>query len=218
MHSFGIVVAATLLAAGCAKAQSVDLAATGPEALSSSNVLTVTPSPYNGTGYVINDVERPQSDLSTRMRSDPRFRAGVNLNRYLSLEGGYLERKDRGWHNVDVTDPLDPDGGDSAGALGVRGFHTYGAVKVTLPLTDRLSANGMLGENYSERRGRTQAGQHTLDVDTGMVTRLGAEYKVSNRTSLNLDAQNFGNTAKKWGGGLGGTNANWLKAALKIGL
>jgi hypothetical protein len=209
---------AGLFAAGCAQAQLLPVAPLRLSTQPPSSLSLLTPSPYSDPFYALNDVERPEPDYVNRMRSDPRFKVGINLNRYLALESGYLERIDRGWHSVDVIDPLDPDGTDAAGGLGARGFHTYAGAKVTLPLTDKLSAFGMLGLNHSERRGRMQNGKHEEDTDTGAFSRFGAEYKVSARTTLDVEGQRFGNTAKKWGEGPAGTNANWIKAALKVGL
>ena len=221
MHTFliaGLAVAAAATATG-ARAQLLETASPWLEAQSApSKALNVAPSPYNGVPYMLNDVERPTPDYVNRMRSDPRFKVGINLNRYVALEAGYLERVDRGWHPVDAIDPDDPDSGDAAGGLGTRGFHTYFAPKLTLPLTDQLSAFGLLGMNYSERRGRTAVGVRSVDTDIGLFSRFGAEYKLDKGTRINVAGQNFGDTLKKWGGAAarGGTNANWLNLGLTI--
>jgi hypothetical protein len=45
-----------------------------------------------------------------------------------------------------------------SGALGVKGFHSYLAGKLTVPVNDSFSAYGKLGIAYSERKGATTNG------------------------------------------------------------
>jgi len=211
MRTIHVIFAAVLPVAGSAHAQLLETPSPWLEARPVPQTLNITPSPDTAPpGYMRNEAERPESDLKNRWRSDPRFVFGLNLNRYLAVEGGYLERQDRGWHQVSDSDP-----GDAGGALGVRGFHFYGAGKLTLPLTDKLSAYGLLGMNYSERRGGDQAREHAKDVDVGLFSKFGGEYKLDDKSTLTVTGQKFGNTAQKWGGA---TNANVLRAALNIGL
>jgi hypothetical protein len=207
MRAFDFVIAAGLLAAGCAHAQLLDTPAPRLEARPLSGALVIAPSSVESF-YLRNEAHRPALP-QPGWRSDPRFVVGVNLNRYLALEGGYLERFDRGYHKIDLFDPTDRD--DMAGA---RGYHAYAGGKVTVPLTERLSASGTLGEAYSERRGGDMSRIRAQDVDVGVFTRVGAEYQPTANTSISGSAQNFGSSSAKFG--KSGTNANGLKGMMGL--
>lgn len=165
------------------------------------------PAPFE-PAYMVNEGEHPFTGLFEGYRSDPRLAAGINLNRYLALELGYRERKDRGFHAIDPGDPL-----DTTGALGAKGFNSYVAVKVTAPVTDNLSAYGKLGASHSERRGGDALGQQQ-NVVGGAYTGIGMRYRLNDKASVSVEGQKFGNTAEKWGND---TNANGVNAKLKLG-
>jgi opacity protein-like surface antigen len=190
-----------LLAACAAQAQLPDPSATppAPDARSTFKSLRLNPSPADGF-YMRNEAELPEH-LLPDWRADPRFVIGANLNRYLALQAGYVERFDRGYHKIDDNDPT-----DRAGALGIHGFNTYAAGKVSLPVTGRLSAYGMLGIAESVRRGSDRVpGQN---VDAGLYAKAGVEYRPTKDTALTGTFQNFGHTASRWSGNANGLNLN----------
>lgn len=210
MKPFRFALAAAVLAGGSAQAQLADPASQArlqarpsPEAKAFARI----PAPFE-PAYMVNEGEHPFTGLFDGYRSDPRLVAGLNLNRYLALEMGYRERKDRGFHAIDPRDPL-----DTTGALGTKGFHTYFSVKATAPITRNFSAYGNLGVAYSERRGSDALGKDQ-NVDVGPYARLGAQYKLNDKASVTVESQNFGNTSQKWGND---TNANGVNAKLKLG-
>jgi hypothetical protein len=210
MNAFRFAFAAAVLAASGAHGQPVDPPSQArlesrpsPEARAFARI----PAPFE-RAYMADEAEHPYTRLFDGYRSDPRLVAGINLNRYLALEAGYRERKDRGFHAIDPRDPL-----DTTGALGAKGFHGYLAVKATAPLTDKLSAYGALGMAHSERRGADAFGRDD-NADTGLYTRLGAQYRLNEKASVTVESQNYGNTSQKWGKD---TNGNGVNARFKLG-
>jgi hypothetical protein len=208
MNAFRFALAAGLLATGAAQAQLLKPAPRleaqpSPEARAFAKM----PLPFE-PAYMVNEAEHPFTTLFQGYRSDPRLVAGINLNRYLALEAGYVERIDRGFHAIDPRDSL-----DTAGALGVKGFHSYVGVKATAPITGDLSAYGKLGVAYSERRGADAVGKEG-NVDTGAYTGVGAKYRLNEKASVNVEGRKFGNTAEKWGND---TNGNSVNAKLNLG-
>lgn len=204
MKATRFALAAALLVAGAAHAQLLDpesrprlQARPTPEAQAFAKI----PAPFEPT-YMANEGAHPFTSLFDGYRTDPRLVAGINLNRYLALEAGYRERLDRGFHAIDPRDPL-----DNTGALGTKGFHSYAAVKATAPLTDRLSAYGALGVAYSERRGADAVGRNQ-NVDVGVYSGLGAQYKLNEKASVTVESRSFGNTAQKWGKDSNGSGVN----------
>lgn len=142
MSALRFIFAAAVLAGGSAQAQLAEPGSQARLQVQPSPAVTAfarIPAPFE-PAYMVNEGEHPFTGLFDGWRSDPRLVAGINLNRYLALEMGYRERKDRGFHAVDPRDPL-----DTTGALGTKGFNSYVAVKVTAPITDNLSAYGKLG-------------------------------------------------------------------------
>ena len=208
-RAFRMLAAAALVAAGGALAQLVDPAPPSPQAQPSleARAFAKIPTPYE-RAYLRDEGAHSFTSLFDGYRTDPRLVGGINLNRHLALEAGYRERKDRGFHAIDLFDPL-----DTAGALGTRGLHSYLAVKATLPVTDRLSAHGALGVAYSERRGSDAIGKND-NVDVGAYTRLGAQYRLNEKAAVNVESQNFGNSVQKWGKD---TNGSGVNAKLKLG-
>lgn len=211
MNAFRTGLAAALLAVGSAHAQLADPAEQAR--------LRAQPSPQAGAfartpslferGTIRDEGAHPFTRLFEGYRTDPRLVAGFRLDRHLALELGYLERLDRGFH------PLDPHSAfDTTGALGVRGFHTYAAVKASVPITEDLSAYGKLGVAYSERRGIDGRGKAGSNTDFGAYTGLGARYRLNEKAAVSVESQKFGNTSQKWGSD---TNANKVNATLHLG-
>jgi hypothetical protein len=209
-RAFHMLAAAALFATGGAQAQLINPAPPSrPQAQPSleARAFAKIHVPYE-RAYLRDEGAHPFTTLFDGYRTDPRLVGGINLNRHLALEAGYRERKDRGFHVIDLSDPL-----DTAGALGTQGFHSYLAVKSTLPVTDRLSAYGALGPAYSERRG-TDAKSKNENVDVGAYSKLGAQYRLNEKSALSVEGQNFGNSAQKWGKD---TNGSGVNARLKLG-
>lgn len=207
MHALRIVLAAASLSTACAHAQLLDQAPVPFDVPPSRATLALPWTPPE-TGYFRDESERSQLPWDG-WRSSPRFVVGSHLTRHLALEAGYRERFDHVYRKIDQGDPA-----DRIGALGVNGFHTDAAAKVTLPLTARLSTYGLLGLAYSERRGPDSVRRHDQDVDLGTFTKLGADYKPNANTTISGAYQNFGATAAKWG--RLGTDANGLLGNMKI--
>lgn len=208
MNAFRVAVAAALLASGSAWAQLTEPASPRLEARPSplAGAFAKKPAPF--ASYIRNEAEHPFTKLFDGYRADPRLVAGINLNRYLALEAGYRERIDRGFHAIDPRDPL-----DTTGALGTKGYHSYAAVKVTVPVTDDLSAYGALGLAHSVRSGADAVGKND-NVLGGVYTGVGARYKLNEKASVSVESQNFGKTAQKWGSD---TNGNGVNAKLNLG-
>jgi hypothetical protein len=209
--------AAVLLAIGSAHAQLLDPAAQArlqakpsPEAMAFAKM----PAPFE-RAYMRDEGEHPFTKLFDGFRTDPRLVAGINLSRYLALEAGYAERKDRGFHRagrhsiVDLYSAL-----DETGALGLDGFHSYAAAKATVPITEDLEAYGKLGIAYSERRGEDALGRKSANTDIGAYTGIGAHYRLNEKAAVSVEGQKLGNTAKKWGSD---SNGNRVNAKVNLG-
>lgn len=208
MNAFRVILAAAFLAAGSVQAQLTDPPSSRLEARPSplAEAFARKPSPF--APYMRNDAEHPFTKLFEGYRADPRLVAGINLNRYLALEAGYRERKDRGFHAIDPRDPL-----DTSGTLGAKGFHSYAALKVTAPISDDLSAYGALGLAHSERRGGDALGKND-NVLGGTYAGVGARYRLNEKASVSVESQNFGKTSQKWGSD---SNGNGVNAKLNLG-
>lgn len=208
MNAFRLAIATGLLAAAGIQAQSLPTPSARLEAQPSpiAKAFVKTPSPFDP--YIRNDGEHPFTSLFEGYRADPRLVAGINLNRFLALEAGYRERKDRGFHAIDPRDPL-----DTTGALGTKGFHSYAAVKLAVPIADDLSAYGALGLSHSERRGADAVGRDG-NVLGGAYTGLGARYQLNEKASVSVESRKFGKTAEKWGSD---SNGNGVNAKLNLG-
>jgi hypothetical protein len=200
MNAFKSGLAAALLAAGAAQAQLVEPAPStlqarpSPEAVAFAKI----PAPFD-PAYVLDEGAHPFTKLFDGFRTDPRFVAGINLNRYLALEAGYMERKDRGFHRAGRHSFVDPYNAlDETGALGVDGFHSYAALKATAPLGANLSVYGKLGAAHSERRGDDAIGKKNNVLD-GLYTGIGAQYTLNERATVSVEGRKFGNSAEQWG-------------------
>jgi hypothetical protein len=215
MNAFKSGCAAALLAAGAAHAQLVDPAPAKQQARPSPEAVAFAriPAPFE-PAYMLDEGAHPFTKLFDGFRTDPRLVAGVNLNRYLALEAGYVERKDRGFHRAGRHSIVAPYSAfDETGALGVDGFHSYAALKATAPIGDDLSAYGKLGVAHSERRGDDALGRKQ-NVDTGLYTGLGARYKPSEKAAVSVEGQKFGHSPEKWGRD---SNGNRVNAKIGIG-
>lgn len=121
-------------------------------------------------------------------KTDPRLVMGVAVTPTLAFEAGYVNLLDQGFRPVNERDPE-----DTTGAIGLRGFNTHLAAKVTQPLGERLSAWGKVGVAHSEnRRGKFQG------VDTGLYTGVGARFKVNGRVTVDGSFQNHGHAAQRF--------------------
>lgn len=135
-------------------------------------------------------------------KTDPRLIMGIQVAPSWSLEAGYVNLFDRGFHRVDERDTR-----DTAGALGTNGFSTHAAVKYTLLMTDRLSAYGKLGIAYSEGDIAKKS-----ERDIGLYTGVGAKLKVNDRMSISGEYGNHGSGVRS----LGNSNSNTVKANVGI--
>lgn len=153
--------------------------------------------------YGANVAENPNDQLfKGTFKTDPRLLLGIEISPRWSVEAGYANLFDRGFHRIDERDAR-----DTEGALGINGFSSHAAVKYTLPVTDRLSAYGKLGIAYSETAGsKDKAGE------TGLYTGVGARLKVNDRMTIGGEYGNHGGSVKSWGSG----NSSGLKADVGI--
>lgn len=172
--------------------------------------------PYPRT-YGSNTSANPNDRLFNReFKTDPRLLMGVAITPTLAFETGYVHLLDRGFHWV-----LPREAPEAAGALGTRGSSMHVAAKVTLPLSDSLSAYGKLGLAHSVRPvdkaelAHRQLPKNALQrFDTGVYAGAGASLKVNERTTIGAKVEKHGNAAKSFGSG---TNSTGLKADLKMG-
>lgn len=141
-------------------------------------------------------------------RTDPRLVAGINLNRYLAIEGGYTNLVNRGHYLADYARP-----DDVAGALGVKGYNSYLATKLTLPLGDRLHVIGKLGVARSQYN-RPGMGATSREVDAGAYASVGLEYDLGKNATLVGAYEMYGNTERRWGAN---TNNNGFSLKLNVG-
>lgn len=138
-------------------------------------------------------------------KTDPRLVMGVAVTPALAFEAGYVNLLDQGFHPVNERDPE-----DTTGAIGLHGFNTHIAAKLTQPLGERLSAWGKLGVARSEnRRGKFQG------VDVGLYTGVGAQYKVSERATLDGAFENHGHAAERFRDAT--NSSSRVKANLNLG-
>lgn len=159
--------------------------------------------------YVTNETEGPNDKLFGDYRTDPKLRAGFDLNPNFAIETGYQNLYSRGFHYVDPGRAA-----DRAGALGTKGSASYLAGKLTVPVDGRFSAYGKLGIAYSERKIHDSQVSSARDVDVGSYANVGARYKLNDKASINAQYERYGDSAKKFGSD---TNAGGVSAKLKVG-
>jgi len=190
-----ILAAAVAAVAGApARAQLVEQAA-APVALADTRPRSVFSAPRDprsqtfprvyGGNLNVNPNDRLFAGL---FKTDPRLLMGVATTPGLAFEAGYVNLLDQGFRPLNERDPE-----DTTGAIGLRGFNLHAAVKVTQPLGERLSAYGKLGVAHSQNRRGVRRG-----ADTGLYTGVGAQYKVSDRVTLDGSFENHGHAAERF--------------------
>lgn len=210
----GILLAAALLAGGSAQAQALEPPASplsaepggryGPLAKGFKRYQPM----YGG-----NEAANPNDRLFPGFRTDPRLVIGYAFNPYLALEGGYSHLRDEGFHKIDPYDPLES--AVSAGALGMKSHTTYVAGKLTVPVTDRLTAYGKLGVSQSTLKANAFS-RPELDADrtsTGPYGAVGARYKLNDRATLKGEVRTNG-SADKFGRA---SNASGVRGSVGFG-
>lgn len=154
--------------------------------------------------YGRNEAATPNAHLfQENFRTDPRLIGGVELFPYLSIEAGYVELFDRGFHRIDPGRPE-----DVSGALGVRGYSSHVAVRHDVRVTDDLTAFGKLGVAHSVRKTSGKG-----ETDRGVYAGVGARYRVNERTTVEAQYGMHGNAAK-WGSA---ANSTGLRGSVKMG-
>jgi len=215
MKTIGFALAAGLLAASGAQAQLLDEApATLSTSPASSQVFArVRPVPR---AYMENAAE-PVSGVMNADKSafgvyvaDPKLVAGFNLNPNFAIETGYANLFTRGFHFADYARADEVNG-----ALGTRGFNSYLAARINVPVTEKLAAYGKLGVAYSERVAHDRTLRTTSsEADVGAFTGVGARYRLNDKASVSAGYEQYGNSAKKWGSD---TNNSGLNAKFRMG-
>jgi hypothetical protein len=142
-------------------------------------------------------------------RTDPKLVAGIRLTRHLAVETGYTGLINRGHYLADYTRP-----DDMAGALGVKGFHSYLAARLELPLGERLQAVGKLGVAHSEYVRVGLRGATAREFDVGPYVSVGLQYQLGKDATLVGAYERYGNTAQRWGTN---TNNNGLSLKFNMG-
>jgi opacity protein-like surface antigen len=216
MKPISFVLAAGLLAAGGAQAQLLDDAAT-PDVLASTPALSqpfakIQPVPRTYMGNAAEPVGLPNPDKSAFgvYVADPKLFGGFNLTPNFGIETGYANLYTRGYRFADYARPDEVNG-----ALGTKGFNSYLAAKVNVPVNDSFSAYGKLGVAYSERVAHDKTMRATAsDSDVGAYGGLGARYKLNEKASVSAQYEQYGNSARKWGSD---TNNSGLSAKFKMG-
>jgi opacity protein-like surface antigen len=211
----------TLLAAGGAQAQLVDAPASNLSAEPGGRFGPLADGFKRYTPlYGGNETANPNDRVFTGFRTDPRLVLGFALNDYLALETGYAHLRDEGFHKIE---PGPIESAVAAGALGVKSFTTYVAAKLSVPVTERLSAYGKLGIAHSvvrndnllppQRVRPVAPGVFAGESGTGAYGALGAKYQLDKRTTVSGEARMNG-SASKFGNA---TNASAVKASVGIG-
>jgi hypothetical protein len=127
-------------------------------------------------------------------RTDPKLVASFRLTPHLALETGYSNLINRGHHFADYTRA-----DDVAGGLGAKGFHSYLATRLVLPLGERLQAIGKLGVAHSEYVRVGLRGARTREFDVGPYASLGLQYQLGRNATLVGAYERYGNTDERWG-------------------
>jgi opacity protein-like surface antigen len=214
MKTISFTLAAALLAAGGAQAQLLEgtpkaLASTPPP---SQPFATIQPVPRTYMENAAEPVGLPNADKSAFgvYVADPKLFGGFNLSPNVALETGYANLFTRGYHFADYARP-----DEVKGALGTKGFNSYFAARVNVPVNDSFSAYGKLGVAYSERVAHDKTFRATAsDSDVGAYAGMGARYKLNEKASVSAQYEQYGNSAKKWGND---TNNSGLSARFRMG-
>ena len=223
-HAVAACAAAVLFAAS-AQAQVVEQPSRDGKLYSTEKRSTVQESfdkafqPYP-QAYGGNEAAHPNDKLFSQLfRRDPRLVGGYQLTRNLAIEGTYVRLLDRGFHLVDTFAPEEPEN-----VLDFSNFSSSVALKYSLPLSDKLSAYGKAGVSHSVMTPHrnavaldTEFGEpgavRRKDVDTGVFVGVGAQYKVNDKATLDVQQGSYGNTSR-WGGA---ANSSGVRANLKVG-
>lgn len=207
---FSLAVAGLLAAAGV-HAQLLDPSPPPLSATPSATPKSLAPGPGPFT-YLYNSASGSATVFDTAFgsfRTDPKLTAGFQLTPGFAVETGYANLFSQGFHFVD-----DGRSDERSGALGVKGFSSYVAGKLTVPLGEQLTAHGKLGMAYSHQIAHDPAGLRVTDSDVGPYANIGARYKINDRATLSGELTRAGNTANKWGDT---SNATGASASLKVG-
>jgi hypothetical protein len=205
MSAFRFSIAVTLVLAAGARAQVLD----GPP--QPVDVMTAVPMapfkietlPRTYLGNVADTGGTHIFDNGTAFgvyRTDPRLVAGINLTRNVAIETGYTNLVNRGHYRADYARP-----DDVGGALAVKGFHSYLATRLTVPLGERLQAVGKLGVAHSEyshpvvHKYPVLRGASTREIDIGAYVSAGLQYRLSKNATLVGAWEQYGNSAQRWG-------------------
>lgn len=169
--------------------------------------------PLYGGNETANPNDRQFSGFST----DPRLVLGYAFTKNFAIEAGYSHLHDRGFHKIE------PDAVDqalAAGALGVRSHSTHVAARLTVPLSERLSAYGKLGIAHSQLKrdglpppGATVGGEPIRTAGKGAYGAIGAQFRVNERTTIKAEARSNGSASKLDGV----SNASGLRGSVGIG-
>lgn len=205
MNAKGIVFAAALLLIGSAQAQLADAPAPRLEAEPGGRFgpLAAGFKRYEPV-YGGNETANPNDRQFQGFRTDPRLVIGYAFNTYLAVETGYSHLRDEGFHKID---PGPAESAVAAGALGAKSHTTYVAAKLTLPVTDRLTAYGKLGLAQStvtndgfvtekQAKRRQSGGVFAGETSTGAYGALGAKYKLNDRATLSGEVRTNGSADK----------------------
>lgn len=170
--------------------------------------------------YGGNEAAHPNDKLFKGLfKRDPRLVGGWQLTRNLAVEGNYVRLMDRGFHRID---PRESE--ETANVLDFNNFSSSFAIKYSLPLSDKLLAYGSAGTSHSLMTpGRNKVPLEPTfgeprpapkkEVDTGVFLGVGAQYKVNDKTTLDVQQSSYGNAAN-WGGA---ANSSGVRAKLKVG-
>lgn len=203
MNAKGIVFAAALLAIGSAQAQLAEPPSPRLEAAPGERFgpLAAGFKRYSPL-YGGNEAANPNDRLfkAQGFRTDPRLVLGYAFNEYLAVETGYSHLRDQGFHKPNPYDPREAaiDSAVGAGVLGAKSYTAYLAARITVPVTDRLSAYGKLGvaqsvvtkdgfvtpqmaEAHANGKSTTAFGSET---GTGAYGALGAKYRLTDKATL----------------------------------
>ncbi|RZA27957.1 MAG: porin family protein, partial [Lysobacteraceae bacterium] len=142
------------------------------------------------------------------------------FNQYLAVETGYSHLRDEGFHKVD---PGPMESAAAAGALGAKSHTNYVAAKLTLPVTDRLTAYGKLGMAHStvtndgfvteaQAKRRRDGGAFAGESSTGGYGALGAKYKLNDRATLSGEVRKNGSADK-----FGSSNGSAVQGSVGFG-
>ena len=216
MKTICCALAAGLFAAGAAQAQLLE-DANSPTTLSSTPASSrpfakVQPVPHAYMGNAAEPVGMRNPDKSGFgvYVADPKLFGGINISPNVALETGYANLYTRGYHYADYGRPDEVNG-----ALGTKGFNSYLAARINVPVNDSFSAYGKMGVAYSQRVAHDRTLRATVsDPDVGPYAGMGARYKLNERASVSAQYEQYGNSAKKWGSE---TNNSGLSAKFKMG-